>query len=98
MDVTLILVTLLSLALAAVMTVLAWRLAREERRRSDARVAMLATEMSDASAGRASSTTTARLASVSRAERVFASERGTVRVPTAGGPAARVANGGGAGA
>ena len=45
MDLTLILVTLLSLALAAVMTVLAWRLAREERRRSDARVAALAAEI-----------------------------------------------------
>src|SRR5438874_9085566 len=45
MDVTLILVTLLSLALAAVMTVLAWRLAREQRRRSDARVAELAAEI-----------------------------------------------------
>jgi hypothetical protein len=41
MDVTLILVTLLSLTLAAVMTVVAWRIAREERRRSDARVAAL---------------------------------------------------------
>src|SRR5438067_994455 len=45
MDVTLILVTLLSMALAAVMTVLAWRLAREQRRRSDARVAALAVEI-----------------------------------------------------
>ena len=45
MDVTLILVTLLSLALATVMTVLAWRLAREQRRRSDARVAELAAEI-----------------------------------------------------
>src|SRR5438128_523546 len=45
MDLTLILVTLLSLTLAAVMTTLAWRLAREERRRSDARVAALAAEM-----------------------------------------------------
>jgi len=45
MDVTLILVTLLSLALAAVMTVVAWRLAREERRRSDARVAVLAADI-----------------------------------------------------
>src|SRR5439155_15689110 len=45
MDLTLILVTLLSLALAAVMTVLAWRLAREQRRRSDARVAALAAEI-----------------------------------------------------
>ena len=42
MDITLILVTLLALTLAAVMTALAWRLAREERRRSDARVAALA--------------------------------------------------------
>src|SRR5919204_318734 len=41
MDITLVLVTLLSLALAAVMTMLAWRLAREERRRSEARVAAL---------------------------------------------------------
>src|SRR5438270_7315600 len=45
MDVTLILVTLLSLALATVMTVLAWRLAREQRRRSDARIAALAAEI-----------------------------------------------------
>jgi len=42
MDITLALVTLFSLLLAAVMTTLAWRLAREERRRSDARVAALA--------------------------------------------------------
>lgn len=47
MDMTLILVTLLSLTLAAVMTMLAWRLAREERRRSDARVAALAGEIRD---------------------------------------------------
>src|SRR5207237_10675437 len=40
-----ILVTLLSLALAAVMTSVAWRIAREERRRSDARVAALASEI-----------------------------------------------------
>jgi hypothetical protein len=45
MDITLVLVTLLSLTLAAVMTTLAWRLAREERRRSDARVALLAAEI-----------------------------------------------------
>jgi hypothetical protein len=45
MDVTLILVTLLSLALAAVMTVVAWKLAREERHRSDARVAALSSEI-----------------------------------------------------
>ena len=45
MDVTLALVTLFSLLLAAVMTTLAWRLAREERRRSDARVAALAAEI-----------------------------------------------------
>src|ERR671934_630112 len=45
MDITLVLVTLLSLALAAVMTTLAWRLAREERRRSEARVAALASEI-----------------------------------------------------
>ena len=45
MDLTLVLVTLLSLALAAIMTGFAWRLAREERRRSAARVAMLAAEI-----------------------------------------------------
>ena len=45
MDITLVLVTLLSLTLAAVMTALAWRLAREERRRSEARVAALAAEI-----------------------------------------------------
>lgn len=45
MDITLVLVTLFSLVLAAVMTMLAWRLAREERRRSDARVAALAAEI-----------------------------------------------------
>ena len=45
MDFTLVLVTLLSIALAGVMTTLAWRLAREERRRSDARVAALSAEI-----------------------------------------------------
>lgn len=48
MDITLVLVTLLSLTLAAVMTTLAWRLAREERRRSAARVAALAAEIHNA--------------------------------------------------
>jgi len=47
MDITLILVTLVSLTLAAVMTTLAWRLAREQRLRSDARVAALADEIRD---------------------------------------------------
>jgi hypothetical protein len=45
MDVTLVLVTLLSLGLAAVMTLVAWRLARDERRRSEARVVALAGEI-----------------------------------------------------
>jgi hypothetical protein len=49
MDVTLVLVTLLSLALAAVMTTYAWRLAREERRRSDARVAALSAAIDEES-------------------------------------------------
>ena len=48
MDITLILVTLVSLTLAAVMTTLAWRLAREARRRSDARVAALAEQIHSA--------------------------------------------------
>jgi hypothetical protein len=54
MDITLVLVTLLSLTLAAVMTMLAWRIAREERRRSDARVAALAAEIHDARGPRGS--------------------------------------------
>jgi hypothetical protein len=39
MDVTVFAITSLSLILAAVMSVAAWRMSREERRRSDARVA-----------------------------------------------------------
>jgi hypothetical protein len=38
-------ITIVSLALAAVMTVVAWRIAREEKRRSDARVAALSSEI-----------------------------------------------------
>ncbi len=45
MDVTLTVVTLFSLALAATMTAVAWRLARDEQRRSAARVAALAAEI-----------------------------------------------------
>jgi hypothetical protein len=45
MDATLLIVTLLSLALAATMSLVAWRVVREERRRSDARVAALAAEI-----------------------------------------------------
>ncbi|MBI3399954.1 MAG: hypothetical protein HY048_00930 [Acidobacteria bacterium] len=44
----LIIVTLSSLLLAALMSVIAWRLAGEERRRSEARVAVLSTEIHDA--------------------------------------------------
>ncbi|MBZ5555692.1 MAG: hypothetical protein LAO77_00305 [Acidobacteriia bacterium] len=43
----LIIVTLCSLLLAALMSVIAWRLAGEERRRSEARVAVLASEIHD---------------------------------------------------
>jgi hypothetical protein len=43
----LIAVTVLSLAVAIVMTVVAWRLAREEQRRSDARVSALAADLYD---------------------------------------------------
>jgi hypothetical protein len=46
----LIVVTLSSLVLAALMSVIAWRLAGEERRRSEARVAVLAAEIDDADA------------------------------------------------
>jgi len=41
----LLVITVLSLAVAAVMSVVAWRLAREQRRGSDARVEALATEI-----------------------------------------------------
>lgn len=41
----LLLVTLISLLLAVIMSVIAWRVAREERRRSEARVAALAADI-----------------------------------------------------
>ena len=43
----LLLVTIVSLLLAVIMSVIAWRAAREEKRRSDARVAALASEIHD---------------------------------------------------
>lgn len=45
MELTLIAVTMLSLFLAAAMGIVAWRVVREERRRSDARLAALAAEL-----------------------------------------------------
>ena len=45
MDITLVLVTLLSLLVAAVMTAFAWRLAQDERRREQARVNALSAEI-----------------------------------------------------
>ena len=45
MQITLIVVTLLSLAVAGAMSVVAWRVARDERRRSEARVAALAADI-----------------------------------------------------
>jgi hypothetical protein len=45
MDITLVLITLLSVLTAAVMTGFAWRLAQEERRREQARVDALAAEI-----------------------------------------------------
>jgi hypothetical protein len=45
MEITLIVVTLLSLALAGAMSIVAWRVAGEERRRSEARVAALAADI-----------------------------------------------------
>ena len=41
----LLIVTVASMLLAAMMSMVAWRLARDERRRSDARVAALAAEI-----------------------------------------------------
>lgn len=43
--IALLVITILSLAVAAAMSVVAWRLAREERRRSDARVEALTAEI-----------------------------------------------------
>ena len=45
MNTILIITTILSVTLAAIMSVVAWRLTREERRRSEARVAALAVEI-----------------------------------------------------
>lgn len=47
MDITLILVTLLSFVVAATMSVVAWRILRDERKRSAARIAALAAEIHD---------------------------------------------------
>jgi hypothetical protein len=44
----LLLITIISLLLAVIMSVIAWRAAQEEKRRSDARVAALAAEIHDA--------------------------------------------------
>jgi flagellar basal body-associated protein FliL len=49
----LLVVTLVSMLLAVVMTVVAWRTAREERRRSEARVAVLAADIQTAVAASA---------------------------------------------
>ena len=53
MDAILIITTILSLTLAAIMSLVAWRLTREERRRSEARVAALAVEIHSAEPPRA---------------------------------------------
>jgi hypothetical protein len=53
MNLVLLVVTLFSIALAATMTAIAWRLARDEQRRSDARVAALAAELEGTKGGRA---------------------------------------------
>ena len=45
MDLILILVTLLSLTVAAMMSIVAWRAVRSERRRSEARVTALAADI-----------------------------------------------------
>jgi hypothetical protein len=45
MEMTLLAVTLISLVIATAMSVLAWRLMRDERRRSEARIAALAAEI-----------------------------------------------------
>ena len=44
----LLIVTLTSMLLAAIMSMIAWRIARDERRRSDARIAALSAEIDDA--------------------------------------------------
>ena len=52
MAVTLIVTTVVSIVLAAVMGAIAWRLARDERRRSAARVAALASDLRDGEGAR----------------------------------------------
>jgi hypothetical protein len=49
---TLLLVTLVSMLLAAIMSIVAWHSSREERRRSEARIAALAAEILDEPAAR----------------------------------------------
>jgi hypothetical protein len=51
MEITLIVVTLLSLAVASAMSIVAWRVAGEERRRSEARVATLAADLRSSEVG-----------------------------------------------
>ena len=63
--VVLIVVTLLSLAVAGTMSIVAWRVAREERRRSEARVAALAADIRSADVDLPLSTGTAGAASSS---------------------------------
>ena len=59
----LILITLISLAVAGTMSIVAWRVAREERRRSEARVAALAADIRGADVDLLLSTGTASAAS-----------------------------------
>ena len=47
MNIVLIVITLLSLTVAAAMSIVAWRAVRNERRRSDARVRALAADIQD---------------------------------------------------
>jgi hypothetical protein len=70
----LLIVTLSSMLLAAIMSVIAWRLAAEERRRSDARVAALSAEIHAPAAAARATSTLQRGAAPRRAEVVVAPE------------------------
>lgn len=103
MDVALFTVTVISLVMAFAMGIVTWRLLREERRRSDARVASLMAELEQSRAGRpASASPTRRAAAPSATARAPVASRHTTPPPrarvdrdTLAVPATRTAIGGG---
>ena len=67
MQIGLLVTTVLSVAVAAAMSTVAWRLRRDDRRRSEARVAALASEFGDLEVGPAQVASSARLQPVREA-------------------------------